>query len=83
MADIKGEITHHGTGTVSAVTYLPVTKGNTNPAIVASVVINGDVTTFRTHAPLQKNERVRIVYRVGRSGRIHIDDIEPDGEAKP
>lgn len=82
MADVRGAMTRHGSGVVSAISYLLVTKGNTNHGVLASVAVAGDTVVFRTHAALCENELVQVTYRVGRSGRIHIDGIEPDVKAK-
>ena len=83
MADVRGAATQHGRGMVSAVSYIPLRKGGTDASILASLLVAGETVTFRTQADLHKGEPVQVTYRVGRSGRIHIDDIEPEGKAKP
>ncbi len=67
---------------VSAVSYIPLGKGAINPASFVSLAVAGETMTVLTHADLHKGEPVQVTYRIGKSGRIHIDGIEPDGEAK-
>ncbi len=83
LVDVRGAAQQHGLGKIAAISYLPVTKGNTNPGVLATVIVEGDNVTFRTHDDLHQNERVQFTYRVGKSGRIHIDDIKPEGKTKP
>ena len=83
MADVRGAITHHGSGMVSTVSYIPPSKSGINPSVLVSLLVGGEMVTFRTQADLHENEPVQVTYRVGRSGRIHIDGIEPEGKAKP
>ena len=82
-ADVRGAATHHGSGMVSAVSYVPLRKGGTDASILVSLLVAGEAVTFRTEADLHKGEPVQVTYRVGKSGRIHIDGIEPEGKAKP
>ena len=77
LMDVIGAKTEHCLCTVNEIVYLPVTSGNTNPAILATVDIAGDDVTFRTHANLHRNQDIQVTYRIGRSGDIHIDDIKP------
>lgn len=83
LADVRGARTQHSSGLVSSVTYLPVTRGNTNPAILASIDLAGKTIIFRSHANLHPNEPVQVTYRIGKSGNIHVDDIEPVAQNTP
>ncbi len=83
MADVRGAATHHGSGMVSTVPYIPPSKSGVNPSVLVSLLAAGDTVTFRTGADLHEGEPVQVTYRVGKSGRIHIDGIEPEGKAKP
>ena len=83
MADVRGAATQHGSGMVSSVSYIPLRKGGTDASILVSLLVAGETVTFTTQTDLHKNEAVQVTYRVGKSGRIHIDDVKPEGEAKP
>jgi len=83
VVDVRGASTHHDQSMVSAVSYIPLGKGAINPSSFVSLAVAGETVTLRTHADLHKGEPVQVTYRIGKSGRIHIDGIEPDAKAKP
>ena len=83
VADVRGAATHYGSGRISAVSYIPPTKSGVNPSVLVSLEVAGGTAIFRTQDDLHKGEPVQVTYRVGRSGRIHIDDVKPEGKAKP
>ena len=83
VADVRGASTHHASGMVSTVSYIPPTKSGVNPSVLVSLEVAGGTAIFRTQDDLHKGEPVQVTYRVGRSGRIHIDDVKPEGKAKP
>ena len=75
VADVRGASTHHASGMVSTVSYIPMGRGQVYPTVLVSLAVAGDTVTFRTAADLHKGEPVQVTSRVGRSGRIHIDDV--------
>jgi len=75
VADVRGASTHHASGMVSTVSYIPPTKSGVNPSVLVSLEVAGGTAIFRTQDDLHKGEPVQVTYRVGRSGRIHIDDV--------
>ena len=81
-ADVRGAATHHAGSIVSAVSYLPAGKGTLNPSVLVSLTVAGEVVMFRSRADLHKGEAVQVTYRVGKSGHVRIDDIEPERKAE-
>ena len=49
------------------------------------VAMDGSATTYEyqnvSHR-LLKGQHVSISYRIGRSGNVYVDNVEPEGEAK-
>ena len=83
MIDVRGTAIHHDRSMVSDVSYIPLGRGAINPSCFISLAVAGETVTLRTHADLHKGEPVQVTYRIGKSGRIHIDGIEPEGKTKP
>ncbi len=83
LNDVQGAAQKQGRGVVISVNNTFGTKSPTQPPALASIEMNGEPITFWTHDDLKQNEPVQVTYRVGKSGRIHIDDIKPQRNAKP
>jgi hypothetical protein len=81
--DLRGAATQHGSGGVTSFTYGGMGQaGNRSPDQVG-LRLNGQEATYSgpKFLLLRKGQRVQVTYRIGKSGNIYVDDIEPSADA--
>jgi hypothetical protein len=75
--DVEGQPLQHGTGTVESITYLPGNRQNPTPLPIFRINIAGQTVEYRSMQNLQPNEHLSVSYRVGKSGTVYVEQIDP------
>jgi hypothetical protein len=84
-ADTRGAVTRHGSGVVTSFFYESAGQSGQRPPDQVNIALNGTEATYKgtKFLLLRKGQRVKVTYRMGKSGNIYVGDITPEGEAKP
>ncbi len=83
IQDMQGGVQRNSVGIVSSVTPGIVTKTNISPPDTVEVMLNGKSAMYFSSIRLQSGEHVQVISRIGKSGRVYVEDVKPDQEAKP
>jgi len=75
--DIAGVPLQHAEGEVTGVTFLPAQKIDPVPGALVSVTWDGKTGQFRTQTPPNPGRKVRISFRVGKSGKLYVQGLDP------
>ena len=81
IRDVEGRPALHGAGVITSVRYGVANQyGHVGPdAVFIALDSPGPSFLYWDETrKLRQGQRVRVTYRVGRSGRIHVDAVEPD-----
>jgi hypothetical protein len=75
-ADLRDAPPRQATAVVNGVLYPLVSRGELDPPRAVSLHWGAVSVTARTYVPVQAGQRVKVAYRIGRSGRVYVDEVE-------
>ena len=74
-SDTRGKPTLTTTARVVSVIYEQPTRGNAFHPDIMTIDINGQVVSQASNLVIPTGKRIHVSYKVGRSGRIYVQDI--------
>jgi hypothetical protein len=78
MEDYKGATPRKTEAEVLSIYSLPVTRGRIDPSQEVSLKLaDGKMALLETHADLHVGQKLRVSYRIGKSGRVYVDLLKP------
>ena len=77
FSDTEGQPLLHTSAAVDSITYLPGRKADPAPLPIFHFRIGEQLAEFRSGLNLQPGQHLNLSYRVGKSGTIYIEGIDP------
>ena len=74
--DVQGAPPQQGVAVVTGVTPGVASRGNQDLSGRVSLRIGGKVAQAETRMPVRVGQRVQVMYRIGKSGRLYVDSIK-------
>jgi len=75
--DLTGAVAQQSNAEVLAVSHPERFRLPNRPPILVSLRLRGRLTQARSFASVRPGQQVVVVYRVGKSGRLYVENIEP------
>jgi hypothetical protein len=83
-SDLRGAITQQGIGTVTSFAYESADNAGYHSPDHVGILLNGHSASYSgpRFLLLRTGQQVQVTYRIGKSGNVYVDDIQPGLDTK-